>query len=226
MLAHPMPWRELRDVARALALRFPAIDTAPMASLGGQISPPGSRHESGGWRLLTMPAETARAVVEYPCGPEVWAALLTELAAELRHIEPVQPCGDVPDGTELDDTGVPWVPRLGGRAPLSAELEQTARTGRWDRSRYAGRSEARMAIVGAAVARGWQLAEVRSAIACGAWRGLAALYERRSWAGPDGAASPGRVAKMHRRDRAGGNVRQWHTSDLSTRPPHRLERRC
>ena len=48
---------------------------------------------------------------------------------------------------ELDDTGVPWLPRLGGRAPLGAELDQVARTGQWDRSRYAGRSEARMAVL-------------------------------------------------------------------------------
>ena len=72
------------------------------------------------------------------------------------------------------------MPRLGGRAPLAAELEHAARTGRWDRSRYAGRSEARMAVLSAAVARGWRLADVRSAVSSGAWRGLAALYERRS----------------------------------------------
>ena len=46
LFAAALPWRELRDVARALALRFPAIDTAPMSSLGGQISPPGARHKS------------------------------------------------------------------------------------------------------------------------------------------------------------------------------------
>ena len=120
---------------------------------------------------------------------------------------------------ELDDTGVPWVPRLGGRAPLGAELEQVARTGRWDRTRYPGRSEARMAVLGAAAARGWRLAEVRSAIASGAWKGLAGLYERRS--------EPGRLDRLlpleWRKCIAGisgeENVRQWHTSDLSTRPP-------
>ena len=87
LFAAALPWLELRDVARALALRFPAIDTAPMSSLGGQITPPGSRQKSGGWRLLTMPLEAARAAVEHPNGPEVWAALLTELAAELRQVE-------------------------------------------------------------------------------------------------------------------------------------------
>ena len=218
--AAALPWLELRDVARALALRFPSIDTAPMSSLGGQITPPGSRGKRGGWRLLTMPLETARAAVEHLNGPEVWAALLAELAAELRQVERGTESRDrVADEAELDDAGVPWVPRLGGRASLGAELEHVARTGRWNRSRHAGRSEARMAVLGAAAARGWQLADVRSAIASGAWKGLAGLYERRS--------EPGRLERLlpyEWRKAIDGisqekNVRQWHTSDLITRPP-------
>ena len=63
VFAAALPWRELRDVARALALRFPAVDSAPMASLGGQIGPPGARHKSGGWRVLTTSLEAARAAV-------------------------------------------------------------------------------------------------------------------------------------------------------------------
>ncbi|MGH3196535.1 MAG: hypothetical protein ACRDNT_11510 [Streptosporangiaceae bacterium] len=47
LFAAALPWLELRDLARALAFRFPSIDTAPMSSLGGQISPPGSRHKPG-----------------------------------------------------------------------------------------------------------------------------------------------------------------------------------
>ena len=47
-------------------------------------------------------------------------------------------------------------------------LERVARSGRWDRSRYPGRSEDVMAVLGAAAARGWRLAEVQSAIASGA----------------------------------------------------------
>ena len=89
VFAVPLPWRELRDLARALAVRFPAIDPAPMASLGGQISPPGARHKSGRWRVLSMPLEDARAAAGHPNGPEVWDALLAELAAELREVEPV-----------------------------------------------------------------------------------------------------------------------------------------
>ena len=169
LFAAALPWRELRDLARAMALRFPAVDVAPMSSLGGQISPPGSRHKSGGWRTLTSPLQDARAAVEQPNGPEVWNALLAEFAAELP---PTGRAAADLEVAELDDAGVPWVPRLGGRAPLG-ELEQTARTGEWDRSRYPGRSEARMAVLAAAAARGWWLADVRAAVASGAWRGLA-----------------------------------------------------
>ena len=76
VFAAALPWRELRDLCRAMALRFPSIDTAPMASLGGQISPPGSRHKSGGWRLLSTPVDIALAAMEHPNGPEVWNGLL------------------------------------------------------------------------------------------------------------------------------------------------------
>ena len=220
----PLPWLELRDVARALALRYPAIDTAPIASLGGQISPPGSRHKSGGWRVLSTPLEDAKAAIERPGGPEVWAALLTELAAELQQIEASPLVDDtgrmsaVPSA-ELDDTGVPWVPRCGGRAPLGAELGQVARSGRWDRSHYPGRSEARMAVVGAAVSRGWRLADVQSAVASGAWQGLAALYERRSEPGRMERLLPQEWRKCTAKISGEENVRQWHTSDLDTRPP-------
>jgi hypothetical protein len=86
LFAAPLPWRELRDVARAVSLRFPAVDPAPMCSLGGQISPPGSRHKSGGWCVLSTSLEDARAAVEHPNGPKVWGALLVEFAAELRKV--------------------------------------------------------------------------------------------------------------------------------------------
>ena len=166
-----------------------------------------------------MPLSEARAAVEHPNGPEVWAALLAEFAAELQQIE----IGTADTGfaaeAELDDTGVPWVPRLGGRAPLGAELEHVARSGRWDRSRYAGRSEARMAVLGAAAARGWRLAEVQSAIASGAWKGLAALYERRSEPGRLERLLPYEWRKCIGKISGEENVRHWHTSDLSTRPP-------
>ena len=183
LFAAALPWRELRDLARAIALRFPAVDVAPMSSPGGQISPPGSRHKSGGWRTLDEPLQDARAAAEQPNGP----GGMERPAGRVRgRAAPGQRRGG-PRGAELDDAGVPWLPRLGGRAPLG-ELEHTARTGEWDRSRYPGRSEARMAVLAAAAARGWRLADIRAAVASGAWRGLARLYERRS--------EPGRMDRL------------------------------
>ncbi|MGH3184628.1 MAG: hypothetical protein ACRDOE_22360, partial [Streptosporangiaceae bacterium] len=191
-----------------------------MANLGGQIAPPGARHKSGGWRLLSTSVEDAAAAAASPNGPEVWAALLAEFAAELRHAGQSEANRGIPDcEAELDDTGVPWVPRRGGRALLGAELEHTARTGRWDRSHYAGRSEARMAVVGAAAARGWQLADIWAAVASGAWKGLAALYERRSEPGRMERLLPLEWRKCAGKILGEKNMRQWHTSDLSTRPP-------
>jgi hypothetical protein len=219
LFAAALPWLELRDLVRAIALRYPAVDPAPHASLGGQISPPGARHKSGGWRVLSPPLNDAVAAVEHPNGPEVWAALLAEFAAELQRLDRLQDATGPTVAAELDDTGVPWVPRLGGRAALGAELDHVARTGRWDRTRYAGRSEARMAVLGSLAGRGWRLAEVRSAVASGPFAGLAALYERRS--------EPGRMERLlplEWRKCIDGisrekNVRHRHTSDLSTRPP-------
>ena len=170
--------------------------------------------------MLTAPLSEALAAVEHPNGPEVWDALLTEFAAELQQVETDTTMADLPQShAELDDTGVPWVPRLGGRAPLGAELEHVARNGRWDRSRHAGRSEARMAVLASAAARGWRLAEVQSAIASGAWKGLAGLYERRSEPGRLDRLLPYEWRKCTARISRLENVRGWHTSDSSTRPP-------
>ncbi len=218
LFAAPLPWRELRDLARAIALRLPSVDVAPMSSLGGQISPPGSRHKSGGWRALAGPLQDARAAVEQPNGPQVWNALLAEFAAELRQAETRGRAADL-DVAELDDAGVPWVPRLGGRVPLGAELEHTARTGRWDRSRYPGRSEARMAVLRAAVARGWRLAEIRAAIDSGAWRGLAGLYHRPSEPARLSRLLPPEWRKAIAFAVGEKNVHGWLTSDNRTRPP-------
>jgi hypothetical protein len=220
LFASPLPWRELRDLARSIALRFPAVDPAPMCSLGGQISPPGSRAKRGGWRVLTTSPSEALAAVEHPNGPEVWAALLTEFAAELQQVglsSSVEPSSVT--SAELDDAGVPWVPRLGGGANLGSELARTARTGKWDQSRYADRSAARMAVLTAAVARGWRLADVRAAVASGAWKGLPGLYHR--------ASEPGRLERLLPLEwrkcvafvSGEKNVRSWLTSDRNHAPP-------
>jgi DNA-binding transcriptional ArsR family regulator len=218
LFSSPLPWRELRDLCRAMALRFPAIDANPMCSLSGQISPPGSRHKSGGWRTLTTPLSEAREAVEHPNGPEVWNGLLVEFAAELQQVESDVTVADLRQSpsAELDDTGVPWVPRLGGRAPLGAELDRVARTGRCPGR---GRSEARMAILCAAAARGWRLTDAQEAVRSGRWKGFPGLYERPS--------EPSRMDRLlvpeWRKAIAfvtgSENVRTWLTSDSNHAPP-------
>ena len=215
-----LPWRELRDLARAIALRFPVVDPAPMCSLGGQISPPGARAKRGGWRLLSTPVDVALAAVEHPNRPEVWAALLDEFAGELQQVKTDMTVADLPQShAELDDTGAPWVPRLGGRANLGPELASAARTGRWNRTHHAGRSEARMAILTAAASRGWRLADVRAAVVSGAWKGFPELYYR--------ASEPSRTERLLEAEWrkaiafVSGNFSNawWLTSDRHHAPP-------
>jgi hypothetical protein len=220
LFASSLPWLELRDLCRAVAARFGTVDPAPMANLGAQISPPGSRHKSGGWRALTTPLSEARAAVEHPNGPEVWAALLDEFAGELQQAgQAARFHGGTEVSAELDDAGVAWLPRIGGRANLGPELDRVARTGWWDRSRYPGRSEVRAAVLAAAAARGWRLADVRAAVVSGTWKGLSELYYR--------ASEPGRMERLLPLEwrkaiafvAGEKNVRHWLTSDSNHAPP-------
>lgn len=62
--------------------------------------------------MLSTPLSEARVAAEHPNGPEVWAGLLQELAAELCQMEsaesrPVGEHGDTGFSAELDDIGVP-----------------------------------------------------------------------------------------------------------------------
>jgi hypothetical protein len=153
-----LPWTDLRDLAGAIALRFPAAGVAAMSSLRGQISPPGSVHKHGGWRVLAMPAAQARASVEQPNGPQVWAGLLAEFDSERQ-----------------------WI-----NGPLPGPLDAIARTGH--PGPYSTRSEARMAVLCSAAARGWTLADIQAAIDAGTWAGLASLYSR--------PGQPGRMTRL------------------------------
>ena len=81
-----------------------------------------------------------------------------------------------------------------------------------------------MAVLTAAAARGWRLADVRAAVVSGAWKGLPGLYHR--------ASEPGRMDRLlpleWRKSVAfvagEKNVRHWLTSDITT-PPCRDRRR-
>lgn len=189
--ASPIPFRDMRQLARACALRFhPVVDTSPMENTDAQIRGPGAPHKSQGGRLtgfmtLTCRVEEAEAICASPCGERVWSALQVELAAELDAVaggggvvlearHPHAPDADL--GVELDNAGEPFRARLGGRAPqLSESLEQTARTGRFDAARYPSSSEARQAILTSAAARGWRLEHVRTRLT-GEWVAIASWW--------------------------------------------------
>ena len=179
VFAAALPWRELRDLCRAVALRFPAVDPAPMASLGGQVSPPGSRHKRGGWGR-SRAADQVRAAIEHPSGPPVWAALLAEFAAELQQADQrTRAAAATISEAELDDAGVRGCP-ASAAAPPSAR-SSTRRPARGSGTGHVTRAaEARMAVSCAAAAGGWCLADVRSAAGSQVWPGLAGLYHRRS----------------------------------------------
>ncbi|MFI0487478.1 helix-turn-helix domain-containing protein [Actinomadura sp. 9N215] len=189
--ASPIPFHDLRQLARACALRFhPVVDTSPMENTDAQIRGPGSPHKSQGGRLtgfmtLTCSVEEAEAICAAPCGEQVWSALQVELAAELDAVagrrdavlearHPRAP--DTDPSVDLDDAGEPFRARLGGRARrLSDPLEQTARTADYDTARYPSSSEARQAILTSAAARGWRLEHVRASLAAD-WAPIASWW--------------------------------------------------
>jgi hypothetical protein len=186
--AAPLPYSEMRRVALALARRYPSLDPTPMLGREhGIIRPPGSRHRSGGHQALTTPLEHAVKCATEPNGPAVWERLLDALSADLEAVdrgESGMPGGEpepAPDrtGWRLDPAGMPWLVLEGGRVPaLREDLELTAVTGGYDTALYATPSEARMAILCSAAARGWQLGEVAERVRSGSWEGLAGFYAR------------------------------------------------
>ena len=76
-----------------------------------------------------------------------------------------------------------------------------------------------MAVLTAAAARGWQLADVRAAIAAGSWKGFPDLYYR--------ASEPGRMERLLLQEwrksvtfvSRPGFVHKWLTSDIQITPP-------
>ncbi|MEU8310742.1 hypothetical protein AB0C84_45125 [Actinomadura sp. NPDC048955] len=166
--ATPRPFIEVRLLTKALARRFPVVDTSPMEHTDGQIRGPGSPHKSIGGRMtgymsLTCSVQDAEAICARPCGANVWEALHVELAAELathtggpiyeaRHAQAPE--------APLDTHARPYWPRHGGRTPLPRIYAEIACTGKYA-GLYTSSSEARQAILTSAAARGWRLHQVQ-----------------------------------------------------------------
>ncbi|WP_189243721.1 hypothetical protein [Planobispora rosea] len=201
--ARALPWRELRRITRALARRFPTIDTAPMSGPAGQIRPPGAPHriidgQLTGYLRLTTPVEEAEQILRRPCGGKVWNALCQELTAELASLDGAglghplggaaelaeagrtcPACGTVVEAP-LDRQGHPWLPRPGGARPLPERLARLARSGDWSAAGYPSASEARLAVLNSAAAAGLRLAEIVTGMRSGPYSGLSHLLDSRA----------------------------------------------
>ena len=225
--------RVRRGAALARAARPLQGDGAPVPgrstrrrwpASAARSSPPGSRHKRGGWRLLSTPVDIALAAVEHPNGPEVWDGLLAEFAAELQQVETGSAADTSarPSSTTPASRGCP-----ASAAARTSALSLTVRPapGRWDRSRYADRSAARMAVLGAAAARGWRLADVRAAVASGAWKGFPGCTTGPPSPGRMDRLLPLRVAKIGRLRRRGRKTYVTGSLATSTTPPVQIRRR-
>lgn len=175
----PRTFEDLARLTRALLRRahgkgwHGTLDrSSPMLNRGdGLIRPPGAPHRLGGFQVLVTPLGDAVRIARRGNGPEVWAALHELLEIELAAV----------DGASLDVRDIPIdtpgrvLP--GGRLPLSPSMLKIATTGEYPAKYHSG-SEARLAVLTNAYARGWSLQELMREAAAGALNGLNVLYAR------------------------------------------------
>jgi len=182
-LARPVAFDAAREVARALASRTPSMDVSPMLGLtDGLIRPPGARHRSGGFQVLHGPLEEAVAFARIGNPPRVWQRLTEALAVELAALTTAPPLSPAaaPIIDDVQAAGAAGVSRRGGPRELAGNYLQIAHTGVYDTARYGSPSQARQAVITAAVWAGLTLVDVLARISDGRWRGLASFYARYS----------------------------------------------
>jgi DNA-binding transcriptional ArsR family regulator len=169
----PIGFHQARDLALALAARTPTMDPSPNQNLtDGLIRPPGSVHPSGGHQVLHGTLTDAHHLASTGNPPAVLTAL-TGLLADLAAVTAREQ--QAPDPA---DAGPGELPRRSGARELAADYQRIARTGVYDTGKYRSPSEARQAVLTAAVWAGLTLPAVLARIGNGTWPGLAAFYTR------------------------------------------------
>ncbi len=182
-LARPVAFDAARDAARALASRTPSMDVSPMLGLtDGLIRPPGARHRSGGFQVLHGPLDKAVALARIGNPPRVWQRLTEALAVGVAALTAAPPMSAVaaPMVDDVQAAGAAGVSRRGGVRELAGNYLQIAHTGVYDTARYGSPSQARQAVITAAVWAGMSMVDVLARISDGRWRGLASFYARYS----------------------------------------------
>jgi hypothetical protein len=169
----PIGFHQARDLALALAARTPTMDPSPNQNLtDGLIRPPGSVHPFGGHQVLHGTLTAAHHLASTGNPPAVLAALSGFLANELVAVQARDR-----QGLEPADDATLRLPRSEARE-LAADYQRIARTGVYDSGKYRSPSEARQAVLTAAVWAGFTLPGVLARIENGTWPGLAAFYTR------------------------------------------------
>jgi hypothetical protein len=172
--AVPVGFHQARDIALALAARTPTMDPSPNQNLtDGLIRPPGSVHPSGGHQILHGSLTDAQHLAATGNPPTVLTALSGLLATELAAISPREE--QTPDPA-IDTAG--QLPRRSGARELPLDYLRIARTGTYDTTKYRSPSEARQAVLDAAVWAGLTLPAVLARIENGTWPGLSSFYTR------------------------------------------------
>jgi hypothetical protein len=170
LLAEPVPYGEMRRTVLALSRLLPSLDPSPLLNLtAGCIRPPGAAHRSGGAQELLTSMPEARLAAATPNPPAVWTALLDALTPQLGAVDEVDASDDALASEE------PGAATVGYGRGLSGRRVAIARTGVHT---YPSGSEARLAVLTAAVGAGWGLRDVIRHLATGAWPGLASFYAR------------------------------------------------
>jgi len=115
--------------------------------------------------------------------PRVWQRLTEALAVELAALTTASPVSPAA-APIIDDVqaaaGAAGVSRRGGVRELAENYLQIAHTGVYDSARYGSPSQARQAVITAAVWAGMSMVDVLARISDGRWRGLASFYARYS----------------------------------------------
>jgi hypothetical protein len=164
VLPQPVPAHEVAQVATALKRQLPSLDTSPLLNPAhGCIRPPGAVHKDGGHQRLLTPVATVRKALTAAVPGEAWRTLRQTLHADRIDIAPPPATAESAAATGIRRRG------------LATDYDELARTGRHPTRTYASPSEARMAVIGAAVRAGWGLTDLEHAVT-GTWTWLHASY--------------------------------------------------
>jgi len=170
------------------------MDPSPNQNLtDGLIRPPGSVHPSGGHQVLHGSLADAYELAATGNPPSVLSALQALLTDELAA---VAARGQRPLPKANPDN--PHLPRRSGARELAADYLRIATTGVYDTGKYRSPSEARQAVLDAAVWAGMDLPAVLARVENGTWPGLAAFCTRYRHPKNPPQSAAGRLVKGRR----------------------------